>query len=125
MPSPIISDGGLIGILDSLDDISERHFRYSASLILRLTYGHRVDSTEDKYVQLSETAVTGTNEVGNGGSQVVDLFPPGESPIFFLPRARSTLKLKAPPPQCNTYQRGFLGWVSNDTLSGFAKMFKE
>ena len=82
MPSLIISDGGLIGILDSLDGISERYFRYSASLILRLTYGHRVDSTEDKYVQLSETAVSGTNEVGNGGSQVVDLFPPGESLSF-------------------------------------------
>jgi len=97
MPSPIISDGRVIGILGSLEGISERHLRYSAGLILRLAYGHRVNSTEDKYVQLSETAVTGTNQVGNGGSQVVDLFPPRESPIFFLSRACSALKLKALP----------------------------
>lgn len=81
--------------VDSLEGIYESHLRYSASLILRLTYGHRVNSTEDKYVQLSETAVTGTNQVGNGGSQLVDLFPARER--FVLLPARSALKFKAPP----------------------------
>jgi len=75
MPSSTISDGGLIDILDSLEGISERHLRYSAGLILRLVYGHRVNSTDDKYVQLSESAVTGTIQSGNAGSQVVDFFP--------------------------------------------------
>jgi len=83
MPSPIISDGGLIGTLDSLEGISKRHLRYSASLVLHLAYGHRVNSTEDKYVQMSETAVTGTNQYGSPGSQAVDFFPARESSIFF------------------------------------------
>jgi len=52
------------------------HFRrYTASLILHLASGHRVYSTDDEYVQISETAVSGTTECGNPGSQVVDLFP--------------------------------------------------
>jgi hypothetical protein len=73
---------GSIGTLDLLERISERHFRYSASLILHLAYGHRVNSTDDKYVQLSETAVTATNQYGSPGSQAVDLFPARESSIF-------------------------------------------
>ena len=92
MPSSIASDGGLICILDLLEGISERHLRYSASLILYLAYGHRVNSTEDKYVQLSETVVAGTIQAGNPGSHVVDLFPARESSIvfasFFLELAR-------------------------------------
>ena len=83
MLSSITSDGEVIGTLDLLERISERHFnRYSASLILHLAYGHRVNSTEDKYVQLSETAVTGTNQYGSPGSQAVDFFPVRESSIF-------------------------------------------
>ena len=79
MPSSIISDGELIDILDSLEGTSERHLRYSGSLILGLAYGHRVDSMDDKYVQLSETAVTGTIESGHPGSQLVDFFPARKS----------------------------------------------
>ena len=82
MPSSITLDGGVIGTLDLLERISERHLRYSASLILHLAYGHRVNSTDDKYVQLSATAVTGTNQYGSPGSQVVDFFPVRQSSIF-------------------------------------------
>ena len=53
-------------------------------MILHLAYGHRVIATDDKYVQISETAVTGTTEVGNPGSQVVDLFPTCEFFWFSL-----------------------------------------
>ena len=75
MPSSIISDGGFVDFLGSLKGISERHPRYTASLILSLAFGHHVNSTDQKYVQLSETAVSGTIEYGNPGAQIVDLFP--------------------------------------------------
>jgi hypothetical protein len=83
MPSSITSDGGFISILDLLKRISERDLRYTASLLLHLVYGHRVSSTDDKYVRMSETAVTGTVEGGVPGSQVVDFFPARESSFFF------------------------------------------
>ena len=66
-----------------LECISERFIRYTASLILHLASGHRVYSTNDKYVQISETAVTGLAECGNPGSQVVDLFPARKFFVFF------------------------------------------
>jgi hypothetical protein len=79
MLSAATSDGGFINILDhSLKGNSERYIRYAASLILHLAFGHRVNSTDDKYVQISETAVTGLVEGGNPSSQVVDLFPARE-----------------------------------------------
>jgi hypothetical protein len=85
MLSAATSDGGFINILDhSLEGISERYIRYTASLILHLASGHRVNSTDDKYVQISETAVTGTTECGNPGSQVVDLFPAREFSFFLF-----------------------------------------
>jgi hypothetical protein len=85
MLSAATSDGGFISILDhSLEGISERDIRYTASIILHLASGHRVNSTDDKYVQISETAVSGTTECGNPGSQVVDLFPAREFYLFFF-----------------------------------------
>ena len=83
MPLSIISDGGFVDTLGLLEAISERHPRYTASLILSLAYGHRVNSTDEKYVQLSETAVSGTIEYGNPGAPIVDLFPPRGSSVFF------------------------------------------
>ena len=74
-----------MSILDhSLEGTSEKYIRYTASLILHLVSGHRVNSTDDKYVQISETAVTGTTQCGNPGSQVVDLFPAREFSLFFF-----------------------------------------
>ena len=85
MLSAATSDGGNINIFDhSLEGISERFIRYAASLILHLVSGHRVYSTNDKYVQISETAVRGLAECGNPGSQVVDLFPAREFSLFFF-----------------------------------------
>jgi len=50
--------------------------RYAASVLLQLTYGHRVISTaDDEYVQLSELALKGTVESGTPGLMPVDLFP--------------------------------------------------
>jgi len=82
MLSAATSDGESISVLDhSLDGISERYIRYTASLILYLTSGHRVHSADDEYVRFSETAVTGVTESGNPASQIVDVFPVRE---FFL-----------------------------------------
>ena len=70
-----------MGLLTSLiirSEASERFIRYAASLILHLAFGHRVNSTDDKYVQISETAVTGQVESGNPCSLVVDFFPARE-----------------------------------------------
>ena len=79
MLSAATSDGGFVIILDhSLKGTSESFIRYTASLILHLASGHRVNSADDEYVQISETAVSGTTECGNPGSQVVDLFPARE-----------------------------------------------
>ena len=70
-------------MLHSLERISERDLRYISSLLLHLVYGHRVISTDDKYVRMSEAAVTGTAEAGTPGSQVVDLFPARKFSLFF------------------------------------------
>ena len=85
MLSSITPDGGFSSISDLAKGIYERpgHPRYTASLILQLACGHRVNSTDDKYVRLSETAVTGTVQGGMPGSQVVDFFPACESSLFF------------------------------------------
>ena len=79
MLSSATSDGGFINIPDySFESISERYIRYTASLILYLAAGHRVNSADDKYVQIFETAVTETSQSGNSASQVVDFFPARE-----------------------------------------------
>jgi len=51
--------------------------RFAASVLLQLTYGHRVTSTaEDQYIQLSETAFKATQrESGVPGMMPFDLFP--------------------------------------------------
>ena len=84
MLSVVTSDGGFINIYDYLlERIFEWYIRYTASLILYLTSGHRVNSADDKYVQISETASSGTTQLGNPGSQLVDLFPAREISLFF------------------------------------------
>ena len=56
--------------------LSEMLIRYTASVLLQLTYGHRVISTaDDQYVHLSEIALNGTVESGTPGLMPVDLFP--------------------------------------------------
>ena len=56
--------------------LSEMLSRYTASVLLQLTYGHRVISTaDDQYVRLSEIALKGTVESGTPGLMPVDLFP--------------------------------------------------
>jgi len=71
-------------MIHSFERISERDLRYITSLLLHLVYGHRVSSTDDKYVRMSEAAVTGTVEAGTPGSQVVDFFPARKLCFFFF-----------------------------------------
>jgi len=88
-------------MLHSFERISERDLRYITSLLLHLVYGHHVSSTDDKYVRISEAALTGTAEGGTPGSQVVDFFPARKFPFFCLLHSSfappcSVLQLKAP-----------------------------
>jgi hypothetical protein len=88
-------------MLHSFGRISERDLRYITCLLLDLVYGHRVSSTDDKYVRMSEAAVTGTAEAGTPGSQVVDLFPARKLSFFCLLYSSfalpcSVLQLKTP-----------------------------
>jgi hypothetical protein len=88
-------------MLHSFERISERNLRYITSLLLHSFYGHHVSSTDDKYVRISEAALTGAAEVGTPGSQVVDFFPARKLSFFcllyssFVPPC-SVLQLKAP-----------------------------
>jgi len=85
MLSAATQDGGFISTLDySLEGISEKYIRYTASLILYLTSGHRVHSADDKCVRFSETAVMGVSKSGNPASHIVDIFPIRESSLFFF-----------------------------------------
>jgi len=72
-----------------------RHIRYVASLILHLAYGHRVNSTDDIYVRISETGVTEFIEAGSPGNQVVDFIPACESSTLFFRVLIVFLELKA------------------------------
>ena len=56
--------------------LSDVFVSFTAGVLLQLTYGHRVISmADDKYVQLSETALKGTIDSGSPGLMPVDLFP--------------------------------------------------
>ena len=82
MLSAATSDGGFINIFDH--SLEWYVTRYAASLILYLVSGHRVNSTDDKYVQISESVSGGTTQCGNPGSQLVDIFPAREFSLFFF-----------------------------------------
>ena len=74
--------------------------RFAASVLLQLTYGHRVTSTaEDQYVKLSELALKGTVESGIPGMMPVDVFPVCQPSLplflmFFFPIFFSVLVVK-------------------------------
>ena len=42
---------------------------------MEITYGHRIDSLEDKYVKLAHDATEATVLAGSPGSMLVDFFP--------------------------------------------------
>ena len=44
-------------------------------MIMEITYGHRIESLEDRYVQLAHDATTATVRAGSPGSMLVDFFP--------------------------------------------------
>jgi len=63
-------------IMTTPDEFRTQVRRFTASILLQLTYGHRVISmADDKYVQLSETALKGIIDSGTPGLMPVDLFP--------------------------------------------------
>ncbi len=49
-------------------------------MIMDITYGHCIDSLEDKYVKLAHDATEATVRAGSPGSMLVDFFPVCKSP---------------------------------------------
>lgn len=44
-------------------------------MIVEITYGHCVESSDDKYIHLAERATSATLESGDAGGMLVDFFP--------------------------------------------------
>lgn len=55
-------------------------FRWATGMIMDITYGHCIDSLEDKYVKLAHDATEATVRAGSPGSMLVDFFPVCKSP---------------------------------------------
>ncbi|EPS97696.1 hypothetical protein FOMPIDRAFT_1061765 [Fomitopsis schrenkii] len=49
--------------------------RFTAAMIVEITYGHCVQSSDDKYIKLAERATSVTLESGDAGGMLVDFFP--------------------------------------------------
>ncbi|TFY65416.1 hypothetical protein EVG20_g5603 [Dentipellis fragilis] len=65
----------LSGILKKPDDYALAIKRFSAATIMKIAYGHNVESVDDMYVRLAEDAVTDSTATGGIGSILVDFFP--------------------------------------------------
>ena len=49
--------------------------RYTRSIMLELIYGHTVTSPDDKYLQIAEGALKGSNDVASAGIDIIELVP--------------------------------------------------
>ncbi|EMD32760.1 hypothetical protein CERSUDRAFT_118484 [Gelatoporia subvermispora B] len=65
----------LSSITETPGDFMSHIRRFSASLIMDITYGHTVTSLDDQFLQIAERATTETVENGSPGSMLVDFFP--------------------------------------------------
>ncbi|OBZ74506.1 O-methylsterigmatocystin oxidoreductase [Grifola frondosa] len=65
----------LTGLLQKPEDFMAHIKRWSAGMILEITYGHRVMSLNDKYIKIAERATVETVRAGSPGSMLVDFFP--------------------------------------------------
>ncbi|KAK7687301.1 hypothetical protein QCA50_009806 [Cerrena zonata] len=62
-------------LLDNPGSFDAHFTRYLASIIMEITYGHRVVNEDDKFVGIAERATTETALIGSAGSMLVDFFP--------------------------------------------------
>ena len=51
------------------------NIRFAAGMIMRVTYGHKVKSNDDKFVRLGDEASEMTVQSGGYGAMLVDFFP--------------------------------------------------
>ncbi|KAL4245440.1 cytochrome P450 family protein [Abortiporus biennis] len=65
----------LSGLLSSPDEFANHLTRFAASIILEITYGHKVTGEDDSYIEIGETAASETTRAGSPGSMLVDFFP--------------------------------------------------
>ena len=49
--------------------------RYTRSIMLELIYGHTVTSPDDKYLQIADGALNGSNDVAGAGLDIVEILP--------------------------------------------------
>lgn len=49
--------------------------RFSASMLMEITYGHRAATDDDYYVRIADHAIEETAKLAGMGSTVVDFFP--------------------------------------------------
>ncbi|ETW79741.1 cytochrome P450 monooxygenase 105 [Heterobasidion irregulare TC 32-1] len=62
----------LLGLLESPDSFMGHVRRFSAATIMKIAYGHTVNSVDELYVRLAEEAATDTVNSGSPGSMLVD-----------------------------------------------------
>ncbi|TFK29092.1 cytochrome P450 [Coprinopsis marcescibilis] len=65
----------LESLLTSPDSFVKHFRRYAAATILKITYGHQVNSYDDPFVHLAERAATMTVQSGSPAATLVDFFP--------------------------------------------------
>ncbi|KAI0753673.1 cytochrome P450 [Fomes fomentarius] len=65
----------LRNLFDTPEAFLEHLYRYAAATMLEITYGRRLNSMDDKLVQLAERAIIAATEGGSAGSMLVDFFP--------------------------------------------------
>ncbi|KZT69384.1 cytochrome P450 [Daedalea quercina L-15889] len=62
-------------LLDNPECYSEHLNRFTRSIMLETIYGHTVTSRDDKYMQIADRALKGTNDVAAAGTNIVDALP--------------------------------------------------
>ncbi|KAK7677845.1 hypothetical protein QCA50_019157 [Cerrena zonata] len=65
----------LNNILSSPNTWASHLTRFSASIIMEITYGHQVTSSDDKFIGIAQRAGEETVTAGSPGSMLVDFFP--------------------------------------------------
>ncbi|KAI0776618.1 cytochrome P450 [Trametes elegans] len=65
----------LAGLMQDPEGFVNHINRWAAGTLMELTYGHRIHSLQDEYVQMARTTTTETVLAGSPGSMLVDFFP--------------------------------------------------
>ncbi|PCH38585.1 cytochrome P450 [Wolfiporia cocos MD-104 SS10] len=112
-------------LLSSLLDEPERFMhhirRFTAALIMEITYGYTVTSADDKYVALITEAMNGVTESGSTGATLVDFFPVLKYIPSWLPGAGFKRNALAVRRLVEAACDGPYEWTKRQVESGTAK----